>query len=268
MKKSFASILIAIVLACSLVFTAAAADFESNAQDLNDLGLFLGTDDGYELDRAPNRAEAVIMLVRLLGLEEEAFDGDYSHPFTDVPEWAEPHVAIAFELGYTTGVTATTFVPRDVCTAQMYVTFILRALEYTDDDAVGATLWAEAIEFGLGLGVITEELLEDGEFLRGHMVAVSYLALFTATADGEFDTLLDKLVADGAVDEELAEAKKAAFNPPEEDEDEDDEDAEDADDEEDDEDGDDEDDDDEGEDDEDDDDENDDDEDEDDEDEE
>ena len=39
-------------------------------------GLFRGSDKGWELDRQPTRAEAAIMLVRFLGLESEALNGE------------------------------------------------------------------------------------------------------------------------------------------------------------------------------------------------
>ena len=199
MKKILITILAVIVLACALVMTASAASYAPAAEQLNALGLFRGTDAGFELDRAPTRAEAVTMLVRFLGLEEESETGDYTHPFSDVPKWADNAVAIAFEKGYTTGVTDTKFDPYGTCSAQMYVTFILRALGYSDD-SVGSTLWAEAIEFGKQVGIV-DDIILSGTFLRGNMTAVSYLALIAAPVDGEFDTLLEKLAANGAVDE-------------------------------------------------------------------
>lgn len=49
------------------------------------------------------RSEAVTMLVRLLGRENEALSGKWETPFTDVPAWAEPYVGLAYENGLTTG---------------------------------------------------------------------------------------------------------------------------------------------------------------------
>jgi len=198
MKKILVMILAVAVLASALVITASAANYEEAALQLNELDLFRGTDVGFELDRAPRRDEAVAMLVRFLGLEEESQSGEYTHPFTDVPDWADGYVAIAFEKGYTTGVTDTTFNPSGLCSAQMYVTFILRALGYSDD-SVTTDLWTEAIAFGKQVGVI-DDILLSGTFLRGNMTAVSYLALSVPPADGEYDCLLEKLVAEEAVD--------------------------------------------------------------------
>ena len=55
------------VLAGVLTASAFAADETSCAERLHDLGLFRGTAQGYELDRAPTRAEAATMLVRCWG---------------------------------------------------------------------------------------------------------------------------------------------------------------------------------------------------------
>lgn len=101
MKKLF-SILLSLCLLCG-TFTAFAAEDTNNtetaetvsetqamADALNLLGLFRGTDLGYELDRALNRAEALTLVVRMVGAEEEALAGSYAHPYTDVPAWASP----------------------------------------------------------------------------------------------------------------------------------------------------------------------------------
>ncbi|MCL2401606.1 MAG: hypothetical protein FWC90_03070, partial [Oscillospiraceae bacterium] len=55
---------------------------------------------------------------------------------------------------------------------------------------------------GTEIGVFTTAL--EGPFLRDQMVAVSYLALAAEPVGGEFNTLLDSLVAAGAVEETIA----------------------------------------------------------------
>ena len=207
MKKTFITIVVVVILACSLVVSASAASFEHLADDLNALGLFRGTDNGYDLDRAPNRVEALVMLLRLYGLEEEALACESDHPFTDVSGWQIPYVAYAFENGYTSGMTDTTFNPGGVCSAQMYVTFVLRALGYSSDEG-GDFTYADALDFGMSVGII-DEMLAYGDFLRDQMVAVSYLALSAAPKDGEFDTLFEKLAAAGVLAEDGIAALKA-----------------------------------------------------------
>lgn len=97
MKKLCKALALAVLCVMSLALYASASDFDGIAQELKDVGLFQGTDTGFELDpwrRA--RAESAVMLVRLLGAEEtakaELEAGETAHPFTDVPEWAKAHV--------------------------------------------------------------------------------------------------------------------------------------------------------------------------------
>ena len=200
--KKLSKVIICLVFMMALFCgSAAAATFESCADELKTLGLFKGSDLGYELDRAPKRVEAGTMLLRLLGLEELALAGDCKHPFTDVPEWADKIVGYLYENNLTNGISETLFGSDNTCDARMYVTFVLRALGYSDKD--GDFTYAEALEFGVSVGVVDEFIL-DTEFLRDNMVAVSFLSLHTATADGEYDTLLEKLVADEVVNAESA----------------------------------------------------------------
>ena len=67
-------------------------DTEAQAQMLYDLGLFRGTEKGFELEQPMTRAEAAVMLTRFLGAEQTALEGAWTHPFTDVPEWAAPYL--------------------------------------------------------------------------------------------------------------------------------------------------------------------------------
>ena len=68
MRIALASMLVA----AGITATAGAANFTNCADRLKDVGLFQGTNPGYQLDKAPTRAEASAMLVRLLGKEAEA----------------------------------------------------------------------------------------------------------------------------------------------------------------------------------------------------
>ena len=200
------------------VVTSATADpqYTAEADVLKDLGLFQGRNSGYELEKAATRAEAATMLVRLLGLEEEVEAGEYEHPFTDVPAWADNVVGYMYEEGLTKGVSATKFAANSPCEAKMYVTFVLRALGYDEADedfaynsAVTDAIFLNVIDGGLALGLLEKT------FLRGDMVMISFAAL-TANVkveEGEDDmTLLDKLVEEGAVDAEKAEANEDALN--------------------------------------------------------
>ena len=88
MKKLFTLLGATLLLSAALCVSASASDFDAAAEDLSGIGVFRGTAGGFELDRAPTRSEAAIMLVRLYGAEEEAqaayAAGEITMPFTDV----------------------------------------------------------------------------------------------------------------------------------------------------------------------------------------
>lgn len=197
MKKFLKAMILTAMIAGMLTISAFASDYDHCADALHDLGLFSGTDAGYELDRAPNRAEASVMLVRLLGQEDAAKQLTYSAPFTDVPEWARPYVQYLYDNGLAAGTSDTTFGSGELCTAQQYATFLLRALGYSDKDGLDFT-FSNALEFGEKLGVVDAFNCDPGDFLRDDVVAMSYTALATAPKSGEAD-LLTKLVNTGAV---------------------------------------------------------------------
>ena len=98
MKRLVTLLVTALLMTAALCVSASAADYHSAAEDLSAIGMFRGTvSGGFELDRAPKRSEAAIMLVRLYGAEEEAAaayqSGEISHPFKDVGPIASPYVA-------------------------------------------------------------------------------------------------------------------------------------------------------------------------------
>lgn len=54
------------------------------AEALKTLGLFQGTNKGFELEKTLTREQAITLIVRLLGAEAEAKEKNPEHPFTDV----------------------------------------------------------------------------------------------------------------------------------------------------------------------------------------
>ncbi|NMA34537.1 MAG: hypothetical protein GX940_08325 [Clostridiaceae bacterium] len=87
------AILTALLLFNAFPALADGIDEEAAAAYLYELGLFRGTGTDssgapvFELDRSPTRAEALVMLIRLMGLEQEALNSDYPHPFEDTKAW-------------------------------------------------------------------------------------------------------------------------------------------------------------------------------------
>lgn len=203
MKRFLTVFFTALLLTAALCVTASASDYDDAAQDLSAIGMFRGTASGFELDRAPKRSEAAIMLVRLYGAEEEAkaaYDaGQISHPFTDVSDFTSPYVAWLYNKGITKGATATTFGSAGPCSAKMYCAFLLRALGY--EDGVDFQ-YADTLEFAQQKGFYDPTMFA-GDFLRDDLAALTYQGLATDLKDGS-TYLLDSLVKSGAVDAESA----------------------------------------------------------------
>lgn len=185
MMKRFIAVILSLALLCSLVPAAFAASDKAiqAAQALYDLGLFQGTGsnaDGtpnFDLDRTPTRAEAVTMLVRLLGKDAEAKAGSWTTPFTDVADWAKPYVGYAYTNGLTTGTSATTFGGEDPINATQYLTFVLRALGYTSGtDFQWDSAWTKSDEIGLTDGSYNANT---AAFTRGDVATISNHALST-----------------------------------------------------------------------------------------
>lgn len=198
MKQKFRIVLVSMLLVVGMLVAAGASSYDHCADQLKALGLFQGTEQGYELDRAPTRAEAATMLVRLLGKEADAQKLEYTAPFTDLEDWQKPYVQYLYDNELTSGATETTFEPESLCSAQMYTTFLLRALGYSDAEAADFT-YQDAITFGESIGLVDYANCNQQKFLRDHIAAMSLTALNTAVKGDEDTVLLEKLVADGAV---------------------------------------------------------------------
>lgn len=198
MKRFVTMLLATLALAGLLCVSASASSFDGAAAELASIGMLKGTAGGFDLDKAPTRGQAAIMLVRLFGAEEEAkaayAAGKLKCPFTDVNETTAPFAAWLADKGLASGTSATTFGGGNACTAKAYTIFLLRALGYRDN--VDFTT-ASAQEFAMGLGLLDTSVLT-GKFLRDDLVSLTYQALGTDLKDGG-TYLLDSLVKSGAV---------------------------------------------------------------------
>ncbi len=211
MRKHLVSVIVAI---CVLMTSAFALTREqiNTADALNSLGLFNGTDSGYQLNVQLKRSDGITLLVRLLGKEAEATSGKYSHPFTDVAEWLDPYVACAYEAGYTTGTGATTYGSDNTMSRNEFYTVVLRALGYTDAGETPDFTWSDAAAFGKTVGLSDSDMAKT-KFSRADAIEVFWKAM-DAELKGQSKTLGEKLLADGVFTAaELAEAEKLQSNP-------------------------------------------------------
>ena len=145
------------------------------------------------------------MFLRLIGEEKDALSTTAACPFTDVPAWCQSYVAYAYEKGYTKGMdeVAKRFGTNDTMTAKQYVTFLLRALGYSESGENPDFTWDNVFQRSVELGILTEgerQALESGTFLRAHVVYLSYFALDAVQKDGS-GTLQERLVAAGVMDQ-------------------------------------------------------------------
>lgn len=121
-------------------------DPNDQAEMLKQLGLFLGTEKGFELERNLTRAEAAVMLVRFLGAENKVQSGTWSHPFNDVPQWADQYVGWLYQSGLTKGISSTQYGPGLNTTLEQYAIFLSRALAGNDDWQINGIATAEEVK--------------------------------------------------------------------------------------------------------------------------
>ena len=201
--------LLSLVLTFPLVFSllpttsfAATKESEATANALNELGLFSGTgtdENGkpiYALDQTATRHEAVTMLVRLLGKGNEAVNGNWNTPFTDVADWAKPYVGYAYANGLASGTSATTFGGNDTVTTAQYITFVLRALGYqSGKDFSWSSSWELSDKLGFTDGRYNKNY---SSFTRGDVAMISYYALSAKHYDTN-EPLANQLYRDGII---------------------------------------------------------------------
>ena len=204
MKKKILSMLLCFTLIICIIpqstYAQSSRDtsFEEElAKDLKALGLFKGVSDtNFDLNREPTRVEALVMLIRVLGKEAEALNSNNGHPFTDVPAWADKYVGYAYKNGLTKGTSATTFGTENA-NSKMYITFVLRALGYSDTNGEDFT-YENPFVLAKKSGILPEFVNTD-IFLRADVVTVSYTAL-SAKLKGSEQPLSEKLISEGVFD--------------------------------------------------------------------
>lgn len=167
-------------------------DYYYYATVLNELGVFHGTDNGFELERAATRAEALVMFLRILGVDRQAEEENIQPSFDDVPGWAKAYVGYAEANGLASGVGGGKFGSNNTVSAKDYATFLLRGLGYSD--AAGDFSWNNSIDFLGANSEISNEYIKyikTADFIRGDMALMSHEALISHTKGGE--VLVEKL---------------------------------------------------------------------------
>lgn len=186
-------------------------DYSAMADGLTRMGLLKGTGaaygSGYELERQALRVEGLVMFIRLMGEENAALTSTAVNPFADSPSWADRYLAYAYEKGYTTGIGTNAagqlmFGPNNTISAGEYMTFVLRALGYSESGTNPDFNWQNAMDAAVAYGVIRQSeaaLLSGSSFCRAQVVYLSVCALSAPTKTGGI--LLDKTASNGGYDQ-------------------------------------------------------------------
>lgn len=218
--KKLVALFVTIAMITTLIVPALADSsftYEGEAEDLYDLGLFKGES---ETEYLPNlgdmlsREAGAIMFLRLTGEEDDALemsDGDASAKlaiFSDgaeISNWAKKQVAYATDKGYIKGYPDGTFAPKAALNGKAYSSLVLQLLGYDGDfnyheaatslSEVGGLTSSEAATFNT-----------DNAINRDAAVGISFGAL-KATVKGTEETLVQKLVRLGKVDQDMAKDK-------------------------------------------------------------
>lgn len=193
-KKGFMLIvLVSIFSVCIFAGNAETNKNEIYAEGLNRLGIFKGTENGYELDRVPTRDEALVVLLRLLGEEKAAEEECCEHPFTD-GGWAEKYIGYGYEKKLINGISGSLYGSKQNATAGQYAALVLRALGYSDKEG-GDFKYGDAIEFAsIVLG--QDVKFFNQRFDRGMMAQMSYLAIISRVK-GSQNSLGERLLKKG-----------------------------------------------------------------------
>ncbi len=176
------------------------------SERLSKIGLMKGDANGFALERRPTRAEVAVILVRMLGKEKELQNKQYTHPFSDVPSWADKYVGYLYENNITTGVSSSLFGSAQYVSLDQYITFSLRVLGYNEKE--GDFNHKEYMNKTLEIGLLDNNDLHyyatKDSFTRDDIVGIMFNTLST-NFKGSNLTLLEKLIyVDGSIDEEAA----------------------------------------------------------------
>lgn len=148
--------------------------YELYADNLNKLGLFQGSEKGYELNKGLTRAEGATIVLRLVADEKEIAKKPLKkHPFKDVPKWADKNIGYLYSVGKVQGISKDKFGSQNNMSAKDFTTFMLRVLYY--EDTKGDFTWETSLDKAVEIGLYDNNYkneLESREFLRKDAVYI------------------------------------------------------------------------------------------------
>lgn len=150
-------------------------------------------------ERTLTRAQAATMIIRLMGLEDQA-KAAMSQPssFTDVPAWANGYVNVAYQEQIVKGVSDDRFAPNSPCRVQDFITMLYRLTNLTenqdfswgtaltdlvrDTKAIAASYqgrnnWTNSVDFRVQASMLENYFKNGGAFTREAACDVIYFML-------------------------------------------------------------------------------------------
>jgi uncharacterized protein YkwD len=185
MKKTVLAILCILMIAGMVSPATAAGDELSEAAAfVTESGIFTGDDSGnLNLDKGLTRAELAVILTRMdyiansprglsewdeWGIKHFALPENRMNTFTDVPDWALPHIEYCYEFGIMKGIGGNLFAPDIQVNPKMACTVILRYCRIAETD------WSydTSVEKAQVIGIAPADGVSDDVILRGTMAVL------------------------------------------------------------------------------------------------
>ncbi len=149
----------------------------------------------FALGEKLTRAQAFVLVVRFVGAEKDATLSVQSHPFTDVPAWANPYIGYVYANGITKGVSETRFDPDTPVSEAAFLTIMLRVLGY--NDGAGDFKWDDPYTLAQSVGIADAKA---DTFNRGGAFVICYRALTATVKSG--NSIAEQLIAKGVFTKE------------------------------------------------------------------
>ena len=149
----------------------------------------------FALGEKLTRAQAFVLVVRFVSAEKDATLSVQSHPFTDVPAWANPYIGYVYANGITKGVSETRFDPDTPVSEAAFLTIMLRVLGY--NDGAGDFKWDDPYTLAQSVGIVDAK---GDTFNRGGAFVICYRALTATVKSG--NSIAEQLIAKGVFTKE------------------------------------------------------------------
>jgi len=217
MRKRWLHILLAAALLINLlpIDSNIYAQSKSEVETCEILGILKGDNSGLSeeyLSKSTERLQAVILTLRLAGNNYEAIalNHESNNNFTDIDKvtWEQGKNILAYikenpQFGWR-GNTDGSFNPKGKVTYQMLYKVLLEALGYVQDYGDGGDFkWEDVSDFAFNVGLWDITGIEE---LTNKDMAIGIVEALQIPMKDSTDTLLEKLVENGAIDKDKADA--------------------------------------------------------------